>query len=321
MKVSVVVRAFNRGYVIREALASALQQTHDDFEVIVVDDGSTDDTSEVVQEFVGDNVRYIRHETNKGVSAAANTGIRAATGDLIANLDTDDLWHPEMLSTLVEFLGRHPEVGAAFCDVELLRDGEEGFSIAWACPVFRRLLTTRQPAAPGEWVFTQRDMRLCLLEEVPIKTIAIVFRREVFQDVGGYDETWSSGEDWELYQRVSRKYRFGYVDRQLTTQRVMGDSTLEKHWEADRTSLRRLMLAERRTLKGDREAVRTANRAIAMFENDLAWTYLHSGQRSRSITTYLRGFAETGDPTLLAKSASAFLPRSLRSRLRRASGR
>src|SRR6266550_1311124 len=109
MRVSVIMRTYNRGYVIREAIASALRQTYPDFEIIVVDDGSTDGTAEVVRRIGDDKIRYIGHNTNRGVSAAGNTGIKAATGDVVANLDTDDLWQPEMLSSLVGLLSRHPE--------------------------------------------------------------------------------------------------------------------------------------------------------------------------------------------------------------------
>src|SRR4051794_16973581 len=121
MKVSVIVRAYNRGYIIREAIASILCQTYTNFELILVDDGSHDDTPQVVSEFQDDRVRYIRHETNRGVSAAGNTGMRAATGEVIAHLDSDDVWRPEMLSRLIRVLDEHREIGAVFCDVEIVR--------------------------------------------------------------------------------------------------------------------------------------------------------------------------------------------------------
>jgi len=151
---------------------------------------------------------------------------------------------------------------------------------------------------------------------VPIKPTAVLIRRSVLDDVGGYDENWLSGEDWELYLRIAKRYRFGYLNQMLTTMRVLDDSTLARFWDKDKESLRRLIIREKQALRGDREAKRAANRAIAQFENDLGWIYLHAGRRMKSITTYCRGFAETGRPALLVKAALAVIPPSLRSRLK-----
>jgi glycosyltransferase involved in cell wall biosynthesis len=311
MKVSVVVRSYNRGYVIGEALASALTQTYRNFEIIVVDDGSADGTSEVVKRFRSEKVRYIRHDRNRGVSAAGNTGIKAATGDAIAHLDSDDLWKPEMLSSLVGFLTRHPEVGAVFCDVEVIRNGKSTSSIASSMHAFPKLLATHLHANSDDFVFSNREMYLCLLEEVPIKPTSVLIRRDILKGMEGYKESWVSGEDWELYLRISKRHRFGYLNRQLAKMRVYGDSTLSKFEEEDKISLNRLAIGEKRGLRGDREALRAVNRAISRHHKDLGWIYRHSGRRMKCISTYVRGFAEPGDLFLLVRAASALLPLSL----------
>src|SRR3954452_5289715 len=167
MKVSVIIRTYNRGYIIQDAIASVLGQAYTDFELIVVDDGSTDNTAEVVHGLRNGNIRYIKHERNRGVSAAGNTGIRASIGDAVAHLDSDDLWRPEMLSRLVGMLNRHPEIGAAFCDVEVVRQNTSGSSLAAGSRAFRSLLASHPPANEDEWIFSERDMYTCLLEEVP----------------------------------------------------------------------------------------------------------------------------------------------------------
>jgi glycosyltransferase involved in cell wall biosynthesis len=316
MKVSVIIRAYNRGYIIQEAIASALAQTYPDFEIVIVDDGSTDDTADVIQQIRTDAIRYIRHDTNKGVSASGNTGINASTGDVVAHLDTDDLWEPEMLTRLVAFLNHHPEVGVAFCDLEVVRKDKSSSSYVAGTRAFRQLLAARRPVNGDEWTFTEREMHMCLLQEDPIAPTATLIRRSVLDQVGGYDEKWVSGEDWELYLRIAKHYRFGYLNQMLTTVRVLEDSTLAKFWETDKESLRRLILRERQALRGDREARRAANRAIAQFENDLGWIHLHSDRRVKAIATYCRGFAETGDLILLIKAASAVMPLSFRGRVK-----
>ena len=202
MKVSVIMRTYNRAYCIGEALDSVLRQTYRNFEVVVVDDGSTDNTQEIVSSFQNDNIRYIRHDHNRGVSVAGNTGIKAATGDAIAHLDSDDLWKPEMLNSLVNFFNRHPEVGAVFCGVQLIRNGEPPSSIASLMEAFPKLLALHTQLKSDDIVFSNREMYLCLLEEVPIKPSAALIRRSVVDHIGGYNESMVSGEDWELYLRI-----------------------------------------------------------------------------------------------------------------------
>jgi glycosyltransferase involved in cell wall biosynthesis len=99
MKVSVVLPTYNRGYIIREALASALDQSYADFEILVVDDGSTDNTREIVEDLKSQKIRYIRHDRNRGCSATYNSGIAAATGQLVAFLDSDYAWKPTYLDS------------------------------------------------------------------------------------------------------------------------------------------------------------------------------------------------------------------------------
>ncbi len=117
VKVSVVIPTYNRARVVGAAIDSALAQTHDRLEIIVVDDGSTDDTAERVGRRRDPRLRYVRRE-HAGVSSARNTGIAAATGDLVSFLDSDDLWKPEKIETEVAALARHPEVGGVFSDLE-----------------------------------------------------------------------------------------------------------------------------------------------------------------------------------------------------------
>src|ERR1700722_7642999 len=120
MKVSVIIPTYNRGYIIRGALESALAQTYRDFEIVVLDDGSTDNTAEIVQSLRSDKTRYIRTKQNCGYSAACNGGISAANGELIGFLDSDDIWMPDKLERQVGFLTRHPKVDAVFTDVEVV---------------------------------------------------------------------------------------------------------------------------------------------------------------------------------------------------------
>ncbi|MBR0830173.1 glycosyltransferase [Bradyrhizobium manausense] len=316
MLVSIIVRTYNRGYIIGEAIDSALRQTYGNFEIIVVDDGSSDGTAEAVERIRSDKIRYIRHDQNRGVSAAGNTGIRAAKGDIIAHLDSDDLWKPEMLGSLIDVLQRHHQIGAVFCDVEVDR-GKSVSSISSSMRAFPKLLASHAHSDSDVFVFSNREMYLCLLEEVPIKPTAVLIRRAVLDEFRGYDESWCSGEDWELYLRISKHYGFGYVNRKLAVMRVLDDSTLSKFQEEDKSSLLQLAVSEKKGLRRDREALEAANRAIARHCKDLGGIYLHSGRRMKSISTYARGFAETGHVPLIMRAGVALMPLSLTAGLKK----
>lgn len=316
MMVSIIIRTYNRGYIIGEAIESALSQTYDDFEIIIVDDGSTDRTAEVVERFKSDKICYIRHDQNRGVSAAGNTGMKAARGDIIAHLDSDDLWKPDMLSSLVDVLERHHQLAAVFSDVEVAR-GKSLSSITSSMHAFPKLLASHKNKDSDVFVFSCREMYLCLLEEVPIKPSAVLIRRSILNEFGGYNESWCSGEDWELYLRISKHYGFGYIDRELTTMRVLNDSTLSKFQEEDKSSLLKLAATEKKSLRRDREALEAANRAISRHCKDLGWIYLHSGRRMKSIATYVRGFVETGRVALILRAILAMLPLALTTSLKK----
>jgi glycosyltransferase involved in cell wall biosynthesis len=301
MKVSIVIPTYNRGYILREALKSALAQKHEDTEILLVDDGSSDDTREIVKSMASDKIQYICHERNRGCSAAYNTGIAQATGELVAFLDSDDVWNPEYLERQVDFLTRHPDVDLVFCDTEVRGPSVDIPSIIALMNAFPKLLKAYPPAP--EYVFSARDMYLCLLEEVPIKPTAAVTRRELFSVAGLFDEDWPSGTDWDLFLRMSRVARFGYIDQVLVKQKHGADTTHRRFFETDKMFLLSRFLKEKTTLNGDREALKQINRGIGGLYNSLAWLYLESGHNKKALSTYSRGFRETLQPLLLRKLA------------------
>ena len=314
MNVSVIIRTYNRAYILGEAIASAIQQTVPPLEVIVVDDGSTDATSEVVRAFQDDRIRLIKHEANRGVGAAGNTGVSAARGELIAFLDSDDLWEPDKLEKQLAFLERHPEVDILFSDVVIV-DGEVRHpSMVPFMKAFPKLLARTEPAA--DHIFSGKDVYLCLLEEVPIKTNSLLLKRRVFETAGWFDSQCRSGEDWELLLRVSPFATFGYIDQALAIQRWSPDATHRRYLEQDKLFLLGTALEHKGRLSGQTEALKAVNRAILDHCSNLGCFYMNSGQRSRAIAKYVQGFRETGAVIMLLRAASVLLPLAWRSPLR-----
>jgi glycosyltransferase involved in cell wall biosynthesis len=174
--ISVIMAAYNSAEHIGEALESALAQDWHPFEVVVVDDGSTDGTAEIVHSF---DVRYVGQE-NAGPAAARNRAIRESRGALIANFDSDDILPPSRLRVQAEYLVEHPDVGCVFGRQEWLN------APPWL---------TRDPVY-GE------------LDGIPLSSA--MFRREVLDALGGYDSRFEPSEDMDLVIRM-REQGIGYV--------------------------------------------------------------------------------------------------------------
>lgn len=311
MTVSIVLPTYNRAYILPEALESVFQQTYRDFELIVVDDGSGDDTPELLKKVSDTRLRVIRHPRNAGYAAALNTGVAAATGDLIAFEDSDDLWKPEKLEFEVNFLAGHPEVAGVFCDMEGVAGTRRTISRAREYPVFSKML--RSGEQTNGVVFSQRDLYLCLLEEMPMKLQGSTFRAEALRRTGTFRETWKSGPDWEFMLRLARSYSLGYIDRPLAVLRTLPDSTLTRYKKEDALCLMERFIAEERELKEDPQARAAARRSIVSFANELGWECLAEGNRKEAVRAYFRGFWVAGDFGLLTRCAGVLLPRSARS--------
>jgi GT2 family glycosyltransferase len=184
--VCVVIPTFNRAQKVVQAITSVLSQTFTDVEIIVVDDGSTDETKKAVKQF-GDFVTYVAHPSNLGVSAARNTGIKKSSGPLIAFLDSDDHWLPEKLAVQVCFFDEHPE--AVVCQTEevWIRNG-------------RRVNPMKKHLKPFGDIF-EPSLKLCL-----VSPSAVMLKRCLLDKVGDFDEDLPVCEDYDLWLRISCRY-------------------------------------------------------------------------------------------------------------------
>lgn len=212
-EVSVIIPTYNRRDFISEALASVLAQSYHDFEVIVVDDGSTDDTREVVQAFP--EVRYLYQE-NRGVSAARNHGVAVSSGRLLAFLDSDDVWQPRKLQTQVAFFAARPE--ARICQSEEI----------WLRHGVRVNLHNKHRKPSGD-IFA-RSLQLCL-----VSPSAVMLRRELFEETGGFDESLPACEDYDLWLRIAVKEPVHLLEEPLVIKRGgHADQLSHRFWGMDR---------------------------------------------------------------------------------------
>jgi hypothetical protein len=198
-------------------------------------------------------------------------------------------------------------VDAVFSALEK-RHGDQVF------PSFMRqtaVFSRRLPGRPGAVLLLEpREVRLCLLEEVPIKPSALTLRRAAFEEIGGFDETWSSSEDWELLLRMARAHRFAYIDRPMAVLHISPDSLHVMDQTRGETAMIRLLARERASLAGDAEALAAVRRGLVTRVKHFAWHYVRRGQRARASRVFLDGFALTGAPGLFARALAVWLPRS-----------
>jgi glycosyltransferase involved in cell wall biosynthesis len=196
--VSVIIPTFNRSGTLVEALQSVLNQEPVDLELIVVDDGSSDDTARRLQPFLS-RVR-VHQQPHSGVSAARNAGIGMARGEWLAFLDSDDLWMPKKLSRQLDYLDRNP--GLLICQTEeiWLRNGE-------------RLNPRKYHKKPSGYCFP------LLLERCLVSPSAVLMHRTLLDAVGVFDESLPACEDYDLWLRVGYRYPIGLLEEPLVIKR------------------------------------------------------------------------------------------------------
>lgn len=209
-KVSVVIPTYNSAKYIVSTVESVLNQTYPDFEVIVVDDGSTDETQQLLQPY-RDRISYIFQE-NKKYSGARNTGLRAATGEYIAFLDSDDLWLPTKLEEQVAVFSGHPDVVLVHCAAAYI--DPQGQPVKYK--------GKQQKGTEESSIIIANQSRALFTFDTIITTSTVMFRRSLLNEVGLFDDTHIHGEDWELWVRLGAKGPFAYISKPLAEYRVYG---------------------------------------------------------------------------------------------------
>jgi glycosyltransferase involved in cell wall biosynthesis len=205
--VSVVIPTFNRAHIISQCLKSVFDQTYKNFEVIIVDDCSTDDTEKIVKEQYGKKVTWLKHTLRKGAAAARNTGIRASGGNYIAFQDSDDEWLPGKLEAQMRIFAQAPsQVGVVYTKLNKVIRGRN-----YEFP-------------PRNTTTTNGMIHDALLRRSLVGTPTSVIRKKCFEKTGLFDETFPRLQDWELFIRLSKHFEFRLVDEPLLTVRERDDS-------------------------------------------------------------------------------------------------
>jgi glycosyltransferase involved in cell wall biosynthesis len=209
-RVSVLMAVWNSAGVVGRAVDSILRQSYPDWELLVVDDASTDETALVLQavERREPRVRVLRNRSNLGLAGALNRGWNEARGDLIARMDADDTSHPERLAHQVRFLDAHPEVAVLGSGAEMVDDDGHFLGLA-VRPECHEELAAR------------------MYRESPFLHPSVMFRRSFLAAMDGYDERLRRAQDLDLWLRAYRRFRFHNLQKPLITYRLHGPPSLE----------------------------------------------------------------------------------------------
>ncbi|MCP4994503.1 MAG: glycosyltransferase family 2 protein [Gammaproteobacteria bacterium] len=238
MTISVIIPTHNRAHTLPRAIDSVLQQKLRADEIVIVDDGSTDETPTLVANTYP-QCRYL-HQQNLGVSSARNLGIRQATGDWLAFLDSDDEWLDTRLKSQLSLLMNKPELKICHSEEIWVRNG-------------RRVNAMKKHAKSGGWIF-QKCLPLCV-----ISPSAVIIHRSLFDEVGLFNESLPACEDYDLWLRICAHYPVGFVtEPQIIKYGGHEDQLSQRHWGMDRFRLQALeQLIENNNLKADdrRDAV------------------------------------------------------------------
>jgi glycosyltransferase involved in cell wall biosynthesis len=213
-KVSVIVPTYNRADRLERALNSIVSQTYQDFELIVVDDGSTDKTSKVMESFP--KAQYLSIKKNSGVSNARNVGLASAKGELICFLDSDDLWNEKKIQIQAQWLENNKDSQLCYTDEIWIRNG------------VRVNPMNRHRKYSGD-IF-RHCLGLCI-----VSPSSVMIRAKLFDEIGNFDESLPACEDYDLWLRIASKYAFHFIEEPLIIKYGgHSDQLSRKYWGMDR---------------------------------------------------------------------------------------
>ncbi len=271
--VSIVIPTYNSASFVEYSIASAINQSYKNIEVIVVDDGSTDDTRKKLEKFK-EKIRYF-YQANKGVSNARNKGVSVASGSYVIFLDADDLLFPDIIQLCITALSSQPDYKAIY-------------GLAYS-------FSNNDSSVLKEWTHTPRKSG-CIFDYV-IKGLSLaqgqfMIERDCIRDIGGFDEKLNRGEDWQFLLKATRKYNFLYAPYPFLKRRIHAEMETIRclPHKADIVSRRLSIL--RRTFAAEAEQLRRkyiTNRVIADWYEADASIYFKRGEVKKAYKSIMQG--------------------------------
>ena len=273
--ISIVIPLYNKAKQIRATLKSVLTQTYSDYEIVIVNDGSTDRSVEEASAVNDPRIRFI-HQENAGVSAARNRGIEEARGEFIAFLDADDLWKPECLQTQYELTQLYPECSVFACNYEFVDvQGQVKPTIIRKLPF------------SGEHGVLNNYFEVASSSHPPICSISIMVRKEAIQSIGGFPPGIKSGEDLLTWARLACKYKIAYSKRTMA-QFIFDHSVFNDDQRLRLPEGTDLVGAQLKILWQENGSIPGLEKYIALWHKMRARIFMDKGKRWASIQECIR---------------------------------
>ena len=272
--VSVVISAYNSAPYLPEAVRSALRQTYRKLEIIVVDDGSTDDTSEVLRPFKH-RIKYVYQEHSGAPARPRNAGIRHSQGRYVAIFDSDDVMVPTKIENQVTFLAANARTPLVFSDFYTMKEGKSSANTFLRdYEFFQRAPTVYK--GKSRFILEQRTAYEMLMIGNYIGTSSVMMDKELFLRIGGFDEKLQNSDDFDLWCRVASQYDLGFIDQPLHWYRACPNSVSSRPYRARS----RLLVLERQRGHAMSRRARQALRQ-RMSNNLFGLGYEEFGRRRR----------------------------------------
>lgn len=221
-QISVIIPTFNRAQEVDRALQSVFKQSFKPHEIIVVDDGSTDETAKLIKQCYTGSVRYV-YQSNSGVSRARNRGVSCAQGNWIAFLDSDDEWLPEKLLRQISSLSENPSISFCHTDEIWIRHG-------------KRINPMHKHRKQGGWIY-EKCLPLCV-----ISPSSVLIKKDIFETLGGFDESLPACEDYDYWLRYCCRYPVLFVEEPLLIKHGgHSDQLSKKYWGLDRFRVKSML--------------------------------------------------------------------------------
>jgi glycosyltransferase involved in cell wall biosynthesis len=259
--VSVIIHTFNNEKFIAETVESVLRQTYNDYEIVVVDDGSEDGTRDALLPYMQE-IRY-HYKENGGIASAKNAGISLSNSEFIAFLDHDDLWVPDKLKIQMEHFNSNPQIGLVYAKYTSFRNDKE--------------LRTKPEKGYSGWIFKE------LLSKSFIQTSTVVVKRECLDAVGPYDESFTLGDEYDMFLRVAKRFQCGFVDKELTRYRVHDRNASKDDLLFDKENLRVFKKVYNGYTDLDEKEKKILRKRIAMYSMKIAKCLDSQGQLKESM--------------------------------------
>jgi len=238
-KVSVCIPSYNCGAFIGKTIQSVLDQTHQDFEIIVVDDCSTDNSEEVVKSFKDQRIRFFRNEKNLGMVPNTNKALKLANGEFVGVLHPDDYYAPEMIETALKAFDENPDVGFTYSSYVVVDEDDK--------------IVTKAKLCGYNKTFKSREgfRKLALRNYAPPS--AVLFRRKCYEDVGPFDEEFPYPNDWNMWLRISLKYDSACLSDYLCYYRMHRKSVSTSLYNSFETAVQEYYMLKKLQKKVDPE--------------------------------------------------------------------